>query len=101
MNFKSGAHNLDDHRSLCSRDVAEAYLQQRYRNEIESVMEELKALLPAYREQLGGRTYDLAQANLSLLTSCYHSNVLSVPALEVLLEHLLTLSHMFTRLSSD
>lgn len=96
MDFEDSAGSSAGRWSFRSQDAAATYLEQHYRGEIERVVKELGKLLPAYREQLGGRTYDLAQANLSALASCYGRNVLNVPALEVLLEHLLTLSHMFT-----
>ena len=50
--------------------------------------------LPTYRERLGDEPYALVRGNLQVLTDCFYSEPLVPEALEVIYEHLLTLTRM-------
>ena len=71
-------------------------LQRLYCQEIERVIAELDSLLGRLYEQVDA-TMTHARDTLRVLKSCYQENVLSVPALDVLLQHLLILVGMFKR----
>ncbi len=70
-------------------------LQRLYRQEVERVMRELEARLLRERADVRGVGY--ARDNLRVLKACYLSNTLSVQALDVLLQHLITLTRIFHR----
>ena len=79
----------------------EATLAQRYGDEIQSLIAELYATLPAYRKQTSDKTYRLVRENLEVLTDCFNTNTLNVHALGLLRDHLWTLSRMFTYRLTD
>ena len=70
-------------------------LQRLYRQEIERAMTEIDSLLLKLHKRVDVTIAFNAQQNLSVLKSCYQSNALTMPALDVLLQHLLTLVRMF------
>lgn len=69
-------------------------LQWLYHHEIEVALTELDSLLGRLHERVDATTTH-ARDTLKVLKSCYRENVLSVAALDVLLQHLLTLTRMF------
>lgn len=70
--------------------------QQLYGDGTERMIVDLHMYLPAYQKQLGTRTYTLVRDNLRVLTSCFYSNSLNAEAVEIIHQHLLTLSRMLT-----
>lgn len=70
-------------------------LQRLYRREIEHAMAELESLMARLHKRADETVAAHAQDTLRVLKSCYQENALSVSALDVLLQHLLTLAGMF------
>ena len=54
----------------------------------------LNLYLPTYEARLGADTYRLVRGNLQVLTDCFYGEALVPEALEVIHEHLLTLTRM-------
>lgn len=70
-------------------------LQRLYRQEIEHVMSEIDSLLARFHKRVDEAVTAHARDSLRILKSCYQENALSIPALDVLLQHLITLAGMF------
>lgn len=87
-------HNLANTRYETPLEDPEFALAQRYNGEIERLLTELWTALPSYRKGAGEKTYHLVRENLEVLTDCFHTNALSVPALGVLRDHLWMLSRL-------
>lgn len=72
----------------------EAFGRSPYHDEVRRLLDSLNVHLPAYRERLGAETYALIRDNLGVLTDCFESEPLTPEAVEVIHQHLDTLSRM-------
>lgn len=74
----------------------EEFARSPYHDEVARLLETLNFYLPTYRERLGAETHRLVRGNLRVLTECFESGPLNPEAVEIIYEHLLTLSRMLT-----
>lgn len=97
---EDSASVLGNHSLFGPQERGVASTQQFYRDEIQTMIGALYTQLPTYEKQLGGHTCTLVRDNLRVLESCFYSSALNVEAVEVIHEHLLTLSRMLARKSN-
>ncbi len=71
-----------------------AFIRSPYYDDVARLLGTLNFYLPTYRERLGDESYALVRGNLQVLTDCFYSEPLVPEALEVIYEHLLTLTRM-------
>ena len=71
-----------------------AFTRPPYYDDVARLLTTLNFYLPSYEVRLGADTYGLVCGNLQVLTNCFYSEPLVPEALEVIYEHLLTLTRM-------
>ncbi len=71
-----------------------AFSRSPYYDDVARLLGTLNLYLPTYEARLGTDTYGLVHSNLQVLTNCFYSEPLVPEALEVIYEHLLTLTRM-------
>lgn len=71
-----------------------AFAKSPYYDDVARLLGTLNIYLPTYEARLGVESYALVRGNLQVLTDCFYSEPLVPEALEVIYEHLLTLTRM-------
>jgi hypothetical protein len=89
-----------DFRDTEAPEVEIDSLQQLYRQEIEQTTRELEAALTRLHQGVSEPLKVHLNETLSVLKSCFVRNTLSVPALDVMLQHLRALSALFNQKSN-
>lgn len=65
-----------------------------HHDDVARLLGALNRHLPTYRERLGNESYLLICGNLQVLTECFRNEPLVPEAVEIIYEHLLTLTRM-------
>ena len=71
-----------------------AFTRSPYHDDVARLLGTLNLYLPSCEARLGADTYRLVRGNLQVLTDCFYGEPLVPEALEVIYEHLLTLTRM-------
>ena len=90
----SGPPELSPSPFAAEEAVEAAFTRSPHYDDVARLLGTLNLYLPTYEARLGADTYRLVRGNLQVLTDCFYGEALVPEALEVIYEHLLTLTRM-------